>query len=903
MSRHLLAACLLLTAPLAAQVPLTVSVAPGTPAYDFHDHGPYRAAVPRPESLLGYPIGTRQTMYHQQQAVLDAMIAAAGDRARTEVTGTTPEGKVMRLVIISSPANLARLDAIRGDLAALADPRTTDRAAADAIIARTPAVVILSHSIHGNEPAGFEAAMMTTYTLLASESPAIRTMLDSTVVIINPSQNPDGHERFAAWSNSVAMGRAESEALEGREPWAIQGRFNHYRFDMNRDLLALSQPETRATAAAVVRWHPQVFVDLHSTTAQYFFPPSAAPVNANLPTASIDWLERFGQGNARAFDSHGWQYFVRDVFDLYYPGYWDTWPSLQGATGMTFESDGGPELMLRKGDGTVTTFREGIAHHVVASLATVGTLAANRTARLRDYRAFHESALDAPAGRAFRRVVIAPGPDPRRTREVIDLLRVQGIEVHRTTAPIALGAARPYLGGGPTRRSFPAGSWVIDLAQPAGRLATAILEPRATLDSAFASRQLERFARNRRRGPNVPREGYEFYDITAWALPLSEGLDAVWTDEAITAAGPLVTDADTLAAPAPPPVGRSGYLVPPGTRDAQALVLALLREDFVAGVATVPLVADGVSHPAGTVVFRSVRNADSLHARIVALQREHPATVVAVQSAFPDSGQTGIGAESVEPVHRPRVLVAAGDGVSQTAFGDVWWYLEHELGQPFVPVEPRRLASIALDDYNVIILPAGRYSSALGDEGMHRLRDWVRGGGVVVAFGSAVSLLEQKEVGLREGAALADSLTTLTAADTAARGGDTTAPFASPDARGNTRPEYVPGAIARASLDPMSWLRWGYEGTGMAVMIPGTFLRPSKTGENVVVFGPDDPVLAGFTWPGNTDKFLPGSVWASVDRAGRGNVVAFADDPLFRAFWRSSAMLFTNAVLFGAGRQ
>ncbi len=342
MSRHFLAAALLVALPLTAQVPLTVSVAPGAPAYDFYGHGPYRNAVPRPESLLGYAIGSRQTMYHQQRAVLDAMVAAAGDRARTEVTGTTPEGKVMRLVIISSPANLARLDAIRADLAALADPRTTDRAAADAIIARTPAVVFLSHSIHGNEPAGFEAAMMTTYSLLASEAPEIRTLLDSTVVIINPSQNPDGHERFAAWSNSVALGLPEAAALERSEPWAIQGRYNHYRFDMNRDLLALSQPETRATAAALVRWHPQVFVDLHSTTDQYFFPPAAAPVNANLPEASVRWLERFGQGNAQAFDGYGWQYYVRDVFDLFYPGYWDTWPSLQGATGMTFESDGGP---------------------------------------------------------------------------------------------------------------------------------------------------------------------------------------------------------------------------------------------------------------------------------------------------------------------------------------------------------------------------------------------------------------------------------------------------------------------------------------------------------------------------------------------------------------------------------
>ncbi|MEO8478818.1 MAG: M14 family zinc carboxypeptidase [Gemmatimonadota bacterium] len=887
---------------LAAQVPLTVHVAPGAPAYDFYGEGPYRSAVPRPDSLLGHAIGTRHTMYHQQQAVLEAMVKASPDRARMEVTGTTAEGKVMRVVIISSPANISRLAAIRKDLGDLADPRKSDAARATGIIAGTPTVAILSHSIHGNEPAGFEAAMMTAYTLLASESPRITSLLDNVVVIINPSQNPDGHERFAAWNNSVALASSEPAALEQSEPWSIQGRFNHYRFDMNRDLLALSQAETRATAGAVIRWHPQLFVDLHSTTPQFFFPPAASPVNPNVPASSVAWLETFGRGNAAAFDRFGWQYYVRDVFDLFYPGYWDTWPSLQGATGMTFETDGGPELMLRKSDGSVTSFREGIAHHVVASLATLETLAHGRTERLRDYRTFFESAM-VPTG-AFRQVVIGLGADPRRTREVIDLLRWQGIEVRQANDVVNVASAQSYLGGPAARRSFPAGSYLIDLAQPQGRLARAILEPEAKLDSAFARRQLDRFERNRRRGDNSPREGYEFYDLTAWALPLTQGLDAVWTEAPVTSRSSLVEDReahDMVSLPR----GQSGYLIVPGTRDAQSLALAMLAEGFTLGVSEEGLRADGQDYPAGTIVMRTVRNADSLHARLSAHMRTYPAHVVAVQSAFPDQGQHGIGSESVRTVHAPKVLVAAGDGVSQTAFGDVWWYLEKELGQSFVAVDPSRLGNVRLDEYNVIILPDGRYSGALEASGMNRLRDWVRGGGALIAMGSAVSLLEAKEMGLRTpaGEEVKDTdKEKLTPADTALSASASPAPFVSPSAAGNQSAEYVPGAIARGSLEPGHWLRWGYEGNAIAVPVPGDFLKPTKLGDNVVVFEADAPVLAGFTWPGNTDKFLPGSVWATVDRAGRGTVVAFAENPLYRGFWRGPAMLFANAVLFGAGR-
>ena len=873
-------------------------------AWSFYGYGPYRAGVPRPDSLLGHPIGSRQTMYFEQQRALDAMMAAAPERVRTEIIGTTAEGKVMRLLLISSPANIARLDQIRADLAALANPRKTTRSDAAAIAARTPAVAFFSHSIHGNEPAGFESAMMTAYTLLASESAQVKAILDSTVVIINPSQNPDGHERFAGWSNSVAMGSHEPGALERAEPWSISGRFNHYRVDMNRDLVALSQAETRATAGAVLRWHPQVFVDLHSTTAQYFFPPAATPINQNLPATTAKWLESFGKGNAAAFDANSWPYFVRDEFDLFYAGYWDSWPSLNGATGMTFETDGGPQLAMQKDDGTITTFRDGIAHHFVATMATAQTLAAFRTARLLDYYDFFASALAEPTGRSVRRVVIAPGNDPARTREVIDLLAFQGIEVGVLTEPWSALRANDYLGGAAAKQTFAVGSYVVDFAQPQGRLAAAMLEPRATLDSAFARQALDRWERNRRRGEEAPREDYEFYDVTAWALPLVHGLDAAWTDESAPASVRALAEIGTPQVLVDaPPRAQSAYLFGGSTRASRVLAMQLLAEGVVVNVSTEPIRADGISYPAGTFVVRVGRNPETVHARIAALGPASGVAVRAIQSGFPDLGSSGVGSPTTIPVRAPKILVAAGDGVSQTSYADVWWYLEKELRQPFTAIDARRLSGLALERYNVIILPEGGYAGILGTGGMNRLRDWVRGGGALIALGSAASVLENKELGLRVvPEEPKDEKKKLEATDTLVSSSAARVPFVSPSAKGNSKPEPVPGAIARATLDLSHWLTWGYTRDKLAVPVPGDFLKPSKNGQNVVVFDEKDPILAGFTWPGNTAKFLNGSVWASVESAGRGTVVAFAENPLFRGFWRGTAMLFTNAVLFGSGR-
>jgi hypothetical protein len=363
--------------------------------FDFFARGPYRAEVPRPDSLLGYGAGARQTQYHAQQAVLERLVAASGGRAAFEDIGVTEEGRRMRVVLISSPANLSRRDAIRADLARLTDPRGLGSDDVRAVIGRTPAAVFLSYSIHGNEPAGFEAVMWVAYQLVASESAETSAWLDSMLVILNPSANPDGHERFAVWYNSVFPGTTGSDdpaSYEWAEPWSVWGRYSHYRFDMNRDLIAQSQAPVRAMLGAMRRWNPQVVVDLHSTTEQYFFPPFAEPVNANIPAAALRWVEVFGRGNARAFDRYGWQYFTRDVFDGYYPGYFDASPTTAGATGMTYETDGGKALQRRRDDNTVISFREGIAHHYVASLATIETAAQNRGARLADFHEFYRTA-------------------------------------------------------------------------------------------------------------------------------------------------------------------------------------------------------------------------------------------------------------------------------------------------------------------------------------------------------------------------------------------------------------------------------------------------------------------------------------------------------------------------------
>ena len=892
--RPVLFLLIVLAPPLAAQEP-----------FDFYSRGPYRPAVPRPEAITGYAAGEQHTMYAVMQHYLDTLVATASDRVRIETWGKTTEYRPIRALIISDPANLAKLDQIRGGLAELCDPRKTSAARAAAIAAQSPAVAVFNYSVHGDEPAGFEAAMQVAYQLAASDEPQTLEILKSVVVVLNPSANPDGHERFAAWYNSIAVGADHPWAFEQAEPWSITGRYSHYRFDMNRDLLAQSQPEVRAMMDGILRWRPQVFVDHHSTTATYFFPPVAQAVNMNLPPQTTKWFDTYGRGNAAAFDRYGWQYQVRGVFDFFYVGYWDEWTTFQGATGMTYETDGGREFNNRRDDGTITTLRDGIAHHFVASLATLETTAKNRQNRLLDYYDFRRSALAEATTDRFKRVVIVPGDDPQSAAHVVGLLLRNGIEVTRIKQPLASRAAHSYLshGGAAAARTFPAGSYVIDMNQPQRRLAKGMLEPDAEMQRSFVTREQGKFQRNRRRGDDSDKEDYGFYDITAWSLPLSFNLDAYWTEDA-GPAGEAVADS-TLPAPPAPTRAASAYLFLDDRPGAARLAVALMAEGFKLSVARSGLRADGRDYPRGAFLARIQRNPASLSERIAALAPALGVAVVPVQTAFPDSAEIGIGSDDVGALHAPRILVAAGDGISETSYGWLWYFLARELNVPFTPVPLRAIGRISdLQSFNVFIVPdgsGGRMRRELGDDGVERLKTWVRSGGVLIAYGGAGDLASNKDLGLSSIATLAPD--SGTRADTTAPG--TEPPMVSKTAPARDRPEWIPGAIFRATLDTTHWLTMGYARDRLPVFIDGdTFWRPSKGGANVASFTDpvDSLVLSGFTWPDNTARLLKGSTWAAVENQGSGRVVLFLSDPLFRAFWRGPARLLTNAILIGPSR-
>ncbi|MEJ2503729.1 MAG: M14 family zinc carboxypeptidase, partial [Gemmatimonadota bacterium] len=390
--------------------------------------GPYDPSVPTPSSILGHDLGDAFTPHHAIVRYVGA-VAEASPRVTLDTVGTSFEGRPLLLATVTSEANQARMDGIRRNARRLADPRGVAEADLDRAVATTPAIVWLGYTIHGNEASGVEAALATLYQLAAGEDADTRMLRDSVVVLIDPVQNPDGHERHRG-----AFGPDPyPDAMIHDAAWP-GARTSHYLFDLNRDWFLHTHPETRGRTRAFLAWAPHVAVDLHEmgSSSTYFFAPPMEPYNPNVDASIPEWWDIFARANAAALAAEGRGFFTGESFDEFYPGYGISWPVLTGAIGMTYEQGSSRGGAIRRDDGTVLTLEEAASHHYATSLATIRTAASRRSDRVRDYLEFRRGAVEAGADGDLRTVILEPDAQGRAPA-LVRVLRSNGIDVGRVT--------------------------------------------------------------------------------------------------------------------------------------------------------------------------------------------------------------------------------------------------------------------------------------------------------------------------------------------------------------------------------------------------------------------------------------------------------------------------------------
>lgn len=331
---------------------------------------------PELQAVVGHDSGERITRSADVRRYFEALRTANPDRMVMGDYAQTWEGRPLFWAAVGSPRNIARLDAIKAATNALADPRKTSPEQARALINDTPAIVWMAYSVHGNEISPADAALIAARRLTDSLDAEAQGWLENVVVVFVPTQNPDGRERFI---NSFEAGlgaqpNGDPLSAERAEPWP-SGRYNHNLFDLNRDWFIQSQPETQGHSALIREWRPQVVVDSHEmgTDSSFFFPPEAQPLNPWIYPPILDARERFGRNTAGRFDQAGLDYFTRETFDAFYPGYGDGWPAYFGAVSMTYEQGSSRGLLARRSSGEMLTYADTVKGHLTATLSTIET--------------------------------------------------------------------------------------------------------------------------------------------------------------------------------------------------------------------------------------------------------------------------------------------------------------------------------------------------------------------------------------------------------------------------------------------------------------------------------------------------------------------------------------------------
>lgn len=848
------------------------------PAQRPLDGGPWDPGIPTPASVRGFETGERFSTYRDVERVLEA-IAAASDRVALETYGVSAEGRPLRIAWVSSPAHLARLEALRAEnRAALTGDAPPDR----------PIFVWLSFGIHGDEASSPEAALELLWRLAASRDPEVARWLDGAVVAIDPLLNPDGHERYVTWYRSVAGPRPDADpaAREHRPGWP-GGRTNHWYFDLNRDWAWGVMPETRARRAAYLATLPQVHVDLHEMdpTSSYFFFPPADPVHANYPESTARWGRVFGLANGAAFDARGWPYFTGEDFDLFYPGYGDSWPSFFGATGMTYEQAGGGRagLAIERAPGDTLRLAGRAEHHVVAAWTTIATAYENRAARIADFDAFWRSPARRPPGGPAAWLVAADSPDGvALARTLAD----QGVAVDTLSSPLAASGLGPYPETGADRgRTLPPGTFVVRADQPLGRYA-------ATLLSA---------------GTGMP-DSTLFYDITGWSLPYLYDVPTWTADRAPTDTGRWTPSLDPPPAGTPPP-GAVAWAWP--YRSLVDVIAAgrLAADGWPVRVAERGFEAGGRAFPAGTFVVRLDDPPADRRGLAAAWEAAVRAGVRPVGLSSSESAAgIDLGSERMRRLRVPRVAVAAGPGTDPPSVGGVWHLLAAECGWP---VEVVRLADLAaapgdhgdslaardaepldLGRYTAIVLPdvegPGVYGAGLGSAGRDRLAAWVEAGGVLVGLRQATAWLADEDAGMT---------------------GFTLAEPAEPDPEALRRPaavraevevrERIPGTIVALEADTTHALGWGYDDGRAGALVREPVELELSEGADPWLYA-DAPPLAGYL-PAAARERLAGTPYAVVEGKGEGAVVGFADDPAFRGIAHGLKKTLLNAILLLPG--
>lgn len=807
-----------------------------------------------PDAFLGYKLGSRFTVHSRIVNYFEAAASSNPEQMKLEKYGETNEGRPLFTAVIASKENMKRIEEIRKN-----NLRLTGLLKDVPGNINAPVIVWLSYNVHGNETSSSEVSMKVLYELLSGKNTSLNEWMKNTVVIIDPCLNPDGRDRYVNWLNQVTgkFPNPDVNAREHDEPWP-GGRSNHYNYDLNRDWAWQTQVESQTRLVKYQQWMPQIHCDFHeqSPNAPYYFAPAAEPVHEAVTQWQKDFQVIVGKNHAKYFDANGWLFFTKQYFDLFYPSYGDTYPLFNGSIGMTYEQGGGPRggVAIALENGDTLTLDDRIAHHFSTSISTIEIASANSNRLLSNFKNYFDES-NAGKNNIYKSYVVKNAANSNISA-LKNLLQKNQIQFGFANAN-SNGKGYNYFNQKEESFTIQKNDLVINAAQPKAALLKVLFEPQPKLSDSAT------------------------YDITAWALPYAYGIQAFASKDDV----PSTNNENNAASSTTLNGNAYGFVVPFNSFNETKLISALLDANVKVRFAESAFANDDASYNEGSLLVLRKGNENKID-KILALFQQFKADVKLLSSGFSQKGFDA-GSDRIHFVKNPRVALLTGDGVSSTGAGEVWHFFEQELNKKITLVNASEFDYTDFQNFNTIILPDGNYKFLNNKDAAARLRQWIRDGGRLIALENSVKQIASLDWGIKLKKIAEDKTDT-------ALGYIALKKYADREKEGVTN--NIPGAIYKMEIDNTHPLGYGYPNFYYTLKLNDNAYEFLRDGWNVGVIKKTQPV-AGFVG-NNVKNILKDAVLLGELPMGRGSVVFFADNPLFRSFWENGKMLFTNAVFF-----
>jgi hypothetical protein len=818
--------------------------------YYLPDSVSYNPAIPKPKDVIYHEVGEWHITHDRLVNYMKAVATAAPDRIKLETMGLTYESRPQVLLIITSPKNHQRLEEIRQQHIKLADPAQS----ASVNIDDMPIVVWIGHSIHGNEPSGANAALLSAYYLAAAQGKQIDELLENVVILFDPSFNPDGLQRFSTWANQHKSKNLVSDpnSRELNEVWP-GGRFNHYWFDLNRDWLPTVHVESQNRVAWFQKWKPNILTDHHEqgSNATFFFQPGVpSRVNPLTPEKNQELTSKLGKFHAQYLDRIGSLYFTKENYDDFYYGKGSTYPDVQGCIGILFEQASSRGHLQQTANGLLS-FPFTIRNQFVTALSTLEGAKVLRKEFLAFQRNFYSESTNRAAAYPVKGYVFGDKNDLAKTFHFAEMLKRHQIQLN-------------YLPDNWKDDEFEKdAAYMVSLNQPQHSLIRAIFEKTLTYKDSL------------------------FYDITAWTMPLAFGLP----HSELTAAPLMGGKVESLVMPKKNIIGgRSeyAYLMEWDDLYAPAALNELLNAGLIIKVATnkfETMVSGGNrKFDYGTILIpvkMQSQASEALSVMVSALTEKYRLKTYAVSTGGVNSG-SDLGSSRFVVISKPNIAMIVGAGANPTDAGEVWHLLDQRMNIPTTHLEQSVFNRAELNKYNTLIMVGGNYNE-LNKE---KLKAWLQSGGTLILTEEAVSWAAQNgisDVKFKKTKSPVDSTDKLSYTDREQIDGA----------------QQINGAIFGAEADLTHPLAYGYNQKTISLFKANrVFMEKSKNPYATPFYYGSKPLQSGWVSKEN-GEVIKNSAAVIVNTVGAGRVINIADNPNFRAFWLGGSKLFMNAIFFG----